>query len=199
MYMWVIYKHTNLVNGKYYIGQTKRDLMTRWIETVKHANYEGTLYRNALFYRAIRKYGPSNWKHETIESGIETLEDANDREAFWIALFCSNNKRFGYNSTSGGRQGAMTLEVKNRLSESHLGKEHALSTKEKISEMSRKTVENYVGESFHWNSKLTTAQVANIRLLLSEKQMRQKDIAQMFNVSDTTISHIKHGKKKFYL
>ena len=46
---WTIYIHTNLLNNKVYIGQTKQDVKKRW-------NY-GYGYRNqSYFYKAIKKF-----------------------------------------------------------------------------------------------------------------------------------------------
>ena len=47
---WIIYKHTNNVNGKVYVGQTKQAIKERW--------RNGKGYKNNLyFYNSIQKYG----------------------------------------------------------------------------------------------------------------------------------------------
>jgi len=116
--MWIIYKHTNLDTDKYYIGQTKCSMQKRWKEHVSAAKGK----RNDHITNAIRKYGELNWKHEIIESNIETQEDANDRETFWIAMFCSNQRHIGYNTKAGGNQSTMTEETKTKISEANKGK-----------------------------------------------------------------------------
>tara|TARA_R110000744_G_C19175729_1_gene542153 strand:+ start:181 stop:717 length:537 start_codon:yes stop_codon:yes gene_type:complete len=50
------------------------------------------------------------------------------------------------------------------------------------------------GELNH-SSKLTKTEVLQIKILIQEGGMLQKDIAIMYNVKDTTISDIKHGKR----
>lgn len=93
---WIIYKHTNKIDGKSYVGQTKRDAQIRW--------QNGNGYKNnPYFYNAIEKYGWNNFSHEIIEKGILTQEVANDREIFWIAFY--NSYEYGYNLTKGGSNG----------------------------------------------------------------------------------------------
>lgn len=94
MESYLIYKHTNKLNGKCYIGQTREvsDPSSRW--------RSGTGYsRQPKFYRAINKYGWEMFDHEILEY-CKSLEQANFRECYWIAYFDSVNK--GYNSSNGG-------------------------------------------------------------------------------------------------
>ena len=90
----VVYKITNLLNGKVYVGQTQRTLDERINE-----HLHGSLYID----RIMQKYGRENFKDEIIEK-CSTLEELNEREIFWIAKF---NCKFpnGYNFTDGGNQG----------------------------------------------------------------------------------------------
>lgn len=109
---WIIYKHTNKINGKSYIGQTLQDLEARW--------GNGKNYSRAFkFGQAIEKYGWDNFSHEIIEDNILSQEDANQKECYYIDLF--NTYVAGYNSTKGGANGE------------HLGEEVLqISTKGKI-------------------------------------------------------------------
>lgn len=91
---YLIYKHTNVINNKSYIGQTiaSANPEVRW--------QKGNGYINQpKFYRAIKKYGWKNFTHETLEV-CETLEQANLREQYWIAAY--NSISAGYNSSIGG-------------------------------------------------------------------------------------------------
>ena len=88
----IIYKITNLINGKIYIGQTIRTLKQRFAE---HKSSKTT-----LIGQAIQKYGRENFKIETVEK-CKTLDKLNEREKFWIAQFNSKSPH-GYNLTDGG-------------------------------------------------------------------------------------------------
>ena len=96
---WCIYKHTNKVNGKVYIGQTCRKPEDRW-------GKDGSNYDTCFpFGKAIKKYGWNNFDHEIIEEGIDTVNLANEREAWWISFYHSYIKdpiNNGYNATKGG-------------------------------------------------------------------------------------------------
>lgn len=99
---WLIYKHTNKINGKCYIGQTKQTASIRW------ANGLGYKSRSCIFWNAIKKYGWNNFEHQILEDNINTQEDANDREIFWIKHFNSYvnfENSNGYNMTLGGNNG----------------------------------------------------------------------------------------------
>ena len=62
--MW-IYKITNKINNKSYIGQTKRIVKSRW---QRHINDAMNNILDTHFARAIRKYGAKNFSVETIDS-----------------------------------------------------------------------------------------------------------------------------------
>lgn len=95
--MWVIYKHT-FPNGKVYIGQTKQTTTLRW--------YNGKGYKLCpVMWKAICKYGWENVVSEIIEENIETIEQANEREKYWIKHYNSYvnaENSNGYNATLGG-------------------------------------------------------------------------------------------------
>ena len=111
---YIVYKHTNNINGKVYIGITSTSLG-------KRSGKDGTNYRkNTLFYRAIEKYGWDAFSHEIIEDGM-SLEDAAKAEVALISKYNSTNPQFGYNISSGGESGhsgcRMTIDERTRRSE----------------------------------------------------------------------------------
>jgi len=85
-----IYKTTNLVNGKIYIGQHKSSQFTR--------EYLGS---GDLVKRAIKKYGKENFQVELLEE-VETKELMDEREIYWIKLYDAKNIDIGYNISDGG-------------------------------------------------------------------------------------------------
>jgi group I intron endonuclease len=100
MKFYTIYRHTNKINGKSYIGQTCQDPQKRW------SNGHGyNAKKQQIFYRAIAKYGWDNFEHEILEDGIASLSEANEREKFWIANYHTwayDPNCNGYNMTQGG-------------------------------------------------------------------------------------------------
>lgn len=95
-----IYKVTNLINNKVYIGQTIQDVKYRWY---RHCGKSGISQAelNTHFKRAILKYGKENFKVEVIEECDSS--QLNEREKYYISYFDSYNN--GYNSTLGGTDG----------------------------------------------------------------------------------------------
>ena len=88
--MGIIYKHTNKINGKSYIGQTVQTMEIRLKQHLKEK-------RNFAFISAIKKYGVENFTSEVIESNVENLDE---REKYWIKYYDTYNN--GYNMTEGG-------------------------------------------------------------------------------------------------
>ena len=87
----IIYKITNKVNGKSYIGQTRYTIEFRWKQ---HQHKKDNTY----FHNAIKKYGIENFSIEILEEC--NIEDLNSREIYYIAKYDTFNN--GYNLTIGG-------------------------------------------------------------------------------------------------
>lgn len=92
-----IYKITNKLNKKVYIGQSVN------IE-VRFKDHKSKQKRDrepdSHLYRAIEKYGLENFTFEVLEE-CSVLE-LNGKESYYIKLLKSNDKKFGYNRTEGG-------------------------------------------------------------------------------------------------
>ena len=88
-----IYKITNNINNKIYIGKTERTVEQRYAEHCKNAIHK---YFDYPLYRAMNKYGLENFSVETIEE----TNSPNEREVYWINFY--NSYYDGYNSTLGG-------------------------------------------------------------------------------------------------
>lgn len=91
-----IYKITNDVNGKVYIGKTTKSVDERWKEHIKGSKRRRC--ENRPLYRAMNKYGIEHFSVETIEQCTD--ENASEREKYWIGYYRSF--RYGYNATCGG-------------------------------------------------------------------------------------------------
>lgn len=91
-----IYKITNKINGKVYVGKTTRTVQERWEEHLRE--YRRERCENRPLYRAIRKYGINEFIVETLEE--VDLENLSERETYWIEFFHTYSD--GYNATVGG-------------------------------------------------------------------------------------------------
>ena len=110
----VIYKITNKVNGKVYIGQTsqKRGFKDRYccegdgIERVynfhKKAKERGDSYNNHLL-SSIERHGFDNFDVEEIFDYALSEEELDEKEMIYIWKYKSNNREFGYNVLEGGK------------------------------------------------------------------------------------------------
>lgn len=123
----IIYKVTNRINGKVYIGQTVGSLSARWKKHVKSKN-------NAIFHKSIRKHGAENFTVEQIDVACSKAE-LDQKEKYWIEYYDSMNRSKGYNMTAGGRSGAIDMkrseETKRKIANSITGEKHWHATKVK--------------------------------------------------------------------
>jgi len=115
----VIYKCTNLVNGKIYIGKTV-NLKRRIEKHVKSVD-------NTHFHRAIQKYGKENFKWEVIDSA-STKEELSTKEYLHIFIFNSINNKIVYNMTMGGDGGSSIYRL-NEIEKKELFEKQAASRK----------------------------------------------------------------------
>ena len=104
-----IYMHRNKVNNKLYIGQTNNP-KKRW--------YPSNYAHNQYFYAAIQKYGWDNFEHIILLEHL-TLEEANQKEVEFIALYNTTNRTYGYNIALGGNNKTLSLETRQKMSINH--------------------------------------------------------------------------------
>lgn len=88
-----IYKTTNNINGKFYIGKRQK--------TVFDIYYYGS---GKYLSSALCKYGKENFSREILE-WCESLEELNNKERFWINKLDARNPDIGYNIAEGGEGG----------------------------------------------------------------------------------------------
>ena len=101
-----IYKITNIVNNKIYIGQTIQSIEKRFIQHKSHAKTGKSHHKLA---NALRKYGDENFFIENIEDCEQELLD--EREKYWINFY--NSLQEGYNTVDGGQTNKNFYQIDN--------------------------------------------------------------------------------------
>ena len=114
----IIYKILNKVNNKIYIGQTVRSLNERINE--HKSNFKINKSNNQYLLNAFNKYGWENFEFIIVDN-VETIEDLNEKEIYYINLYKSNDRNFGYNIAGGGKNSIPNSETLIKMSKSHLG------------------------------------------------------------------------------
>ena len=142
-----IYKTTNIINGKVYVGKSEKDY---------NDNYYGS---GILLKKAIKKYGINNFTIEVLEI-CHNIDDLNNREKFWILEYSNHS----YNIAEGGTGGdtlknhpnrdsiikrrnlsvseslkghLVSEETRKKIGDSHKGKTLTDEHKEKLSEKAK--------------------------------------------------------------
>ena len=123
----LVYKTTNLINGKIYIGQTVR------IQKFLKNNYYGS---GIFLKRAIQKVGISNFTTEIIKY-TENQKELDELEVYYIKQYQSYNP-YGYNIANGGfGAGKHSQDTKDKISKAHKGRKRANEIVDKIATANR--------------------------------------------------------------
>lgn len=194
----IIYKATNKINNKVYIGQTVRSLEVRMSEHKRH-NYTS-------FDKAINKYGLENFDVEIIDTAKD-INELNEKEIYWIKYYNCVVPN-GYNQCNGG--------------ENTLGYHHKEESKKK---MSQKKSVMYLGENNPFYNKHHTkeqcekwSKTRKGLKHLTEEQIKRlrashfkvgvinldtglifnsiREAAKYYNLVETHISRVCRGKRK---
>jgi len=113
----IIYKTTNLINGKFYVGKDER-------------NKNDYLGSGLNLHRAIKKYGKENFIKEVLEY-CSTKEELIEKEKYWIKE--TKAQELGYNIADGGWGGnTYDEETRQRISKQFRGRKVKPETIEKI-------------------------------------------------------------------
>lgn len=104
----LIYKATNKINGKSYIGQTVQTLNQRKSRHKYAVEHNEQKY--SKFYAAIKKYGWDNFEWEILEENNSwSYEDLDNKEKYYIQFFDTLNN--GYNLLPGGQDSITPEEM----------------------------------------------------------------------------------------
>lgn len=194
----VVYKATNKINGKVYVGQTVRSLQERMAE---HSRHSAT-----AFDKALKKYGLDAFDVEQIDSASD-VDELNKKEIYWIQFHDCMIPN-GYNMCEGGgntKGFRHSEESRKKMSESRAssfcgeknpfyGKTHSVESKQKMSArrkgMAHMTPEavRKIRDSHH------KVKVRNVET--NEVFASVKEAAVKYNLKDTNITRVCKGRRK---
>lgn len=164
----IIYKTTNLINGKIYIGKTKRTT----------SSYYGS---GTVLQYAFKKYGKENFKRETIDTA-DTYKELNEKEVYWIKYYKSTDKEVGYNRSLGGDGFSGILpETIEKIRQIHLGRKNTKETKLKMSNAAKgkvKTKEHKEALSEAWEKRRMEKPTKKETLEKMSNSMKGKNVGK---------------------
>ncbi len=138
---YIVYVHTNKINGKRYVGITSQLPNQRW--------RNGKGYKHCVFFnRAIEKYGWDEFQHDVVATGLSE-EEAKRIEIELIDKWQTRNPDFGYNISIGGDVNSLSPEGRKRLSERMKGKNNPCYGKIYTEEERARISEQNRGERNH--------------------------------------------------
>lgn len=196
----LIYKITNLLNGKSYIGQTTKPLKERM-----RKHYTTT---NVLIDKEIARCGINNFTVDVIDKA-ENRDELNQKEIYWIAKYNTlipngYNQCYGGATTKGYRH---TLATKNKMSQlkqgMYLGKDNPFFGKHHSAEQ----IEKWKKERSNSNIYKMNAKKANlVSALVNKRPVLNKttgekfdsvsSAAEKYGLKNTHISRVCRGKRK---
>lgn len=202
--MKIIYKITNIINQKLYIGQTK-DFERRKREHYNH----GYNRVNKVLYSAMKKYGNDNFIMEKIEEVKD--EKANEREQYWIEYYDAKNQEKGYNinltdassleNHKFTQKEAISLieDLKNtHLTYEELARKYNLKTAQSVRNINKGIT--YKQDNYSYPIRLdrnTKAQIDARAIIkdLRETSLTMSEIAKKYNCSQVKVSNINTGDR----
>ena len=198
--MFYVYKITNKLNGKIYIGRSK-DALKRFRIHIKIAKGGKEKYPRKFYviHAAIAKYGVENFTFEILHEFTTEQESINVEQE--KIIFILNNKIPTYNVNQGDTRLSgwhQTDEARAKMSKIRKGKKHSEEHRKALSEAQKGAKSFMFGTHLpiSWKEKkgkLTEKDVKEIKKLISEK-VKSRLIAEKYNISEATISMIKHHK-----
>lgn len=179
-----IYKITNKLNGKIYIGQHKVPLI--------HETFYRYMGKGIAITEAIKKYGKENFEKEIIEyiDDDEKHQYVSEREIYWISYYNSTAPN-GYNISPGG-EGGTTSEIAKRSAKTRKqnGYKFSNETKQKISLATKNKSKSEIHKkhlSDHHRLRCVKTIIFEDGSMPIETYMSIENIAKIFNIKTTSI------------
>lgn len=153
---YIIYKVTNKINNKIYIGKTCNTLEQRKNEHYRESRYKDKWdMKNTHFHKALIKYPAESWVWEIEDDNSSNEQELFEKEKYYIKKYDSFNS--GYNSTEGGENPPRIYGEKNV------------------------------------QARLSDEDAEEIKMLLKNTVIGQKEIAEMMGVHVSTVERIQAG------
>ena len=190
-----IYKITNKLNNKVYIGQTIQKPIERFYQ---HCAKKCDKYiLNMVIHKAIFKYGKDNFTFEVIEEVPK--QQLNEREEYWIKYY--NSYTDGYNSTKGGQKGNKPFKnIDNKAIIEQYQQGKSLRTIGKIFNIDKATVKSILIRN---NIKLRTTRTYKLSqedrtniILDVEQGLPRNTIVSKWNISKSYLSQLINSQRR---
>lgn len=168
-----IYKTTNLINGKIYIGQHKANKFD-----VKYMG-SGTILKEAF-----AKYGKENFKVEIIDDSANNADELNKLEIHYIQKYNARDLEIGYNLHVGGnvqsgennpmygKHFKKTPEEIERIRQFRIGKSHTLEQRQRISNTRKQRIAS--GNITVWNKGISTGSRTPESIVKGSQTIRER-------------------------
>ena len=183
----IIYKITNLIDDKVYIGQTTKAISKRWKQHIGSK-------RPYPISMAIKKYGSETFKVEIIEE-CHSRQELDEKEAFYIKLHNCISPN-GYNLRLGGNTATHSKETREKISMKNKGKKVIISkeTKIKMSEAQKGNKNHRFGKPGHQKHPFKVA-IFCVELGLYFSSLNEA--ARHLNIDVSNLAKVVSGKPKY--
>ncbi|KKN84251.1 hypothetical protein LCGC14_0290650 [marine sediment metagenome] len=209
-----IYKATNIINGKVYIGKTKKAIEKRWNGHLKEARalkrlreaFPNEKISGSHFNNALIKYGPEAFILNQKDIA-DNKSELNEKEKYYIKEYDSMNPDKGYNMTEGGEGGEFRQEVIERMTRASQERAKDPEWREKITKINREITQRpgyseKVSNSITkiWGDRVYQQKQQESRDKIKKKiedkhqflkdiqNMQLKDIAEKYNMDQKTVT-----------
>lgn len=188
-----IYKITNTITNKIYVGQAlnigKRQYNHFYL-------LNKGLHVNQYLQNSFNKYGKDCFCFEVLE--VCSKNELSIRECYWVNLLKTNNRKYGYNAKIINENGSYSLseETKKRISNSHIGIKHSEQTCKRLSEINKgKKHSDIVKEKMSVSQKNRNFRMSkeHKEKIINSNKLRKN------NLSKETISKMSISKSKSIL
>lgn len=204
-----IYKITNLIDNKVYIGQT---VNYRKRKNSHLSSLKENKHHNEHLQRAFNKYGENSFEMELLEEC--KIEELDDIEIKYIKELDTCNHDKGYNMMYGGQiYREFTKEVRLKMSEAGKGRKFTDEHKKKISlaQKGKKISQESINKSIatkkrnkeHWGEKnpnaLISDKIAEQIIIDLLKGILANDISNKYQVSNDVVYNLMYGKTYLHI